>query len=52
MCFCVFIFQVFGDQTMKFVANNKYGVVCFDISRPEGPRREGIEGKNEVAGAR
>ena len=48
VCFCVFIFQVFEEQTMSSVQTTSMGVVCFDISRPEGPRREGIGGIHEV----
>ena len=42
--FCVFIFQVFEEQTMSSVQTTSLGVVCFDTSRPEGSRREGIGG--------
>ncbi len=29
---------------MSSVQTTSLGVVCFDISRPEGPRREGVGG--------
>ena len=38
---CVFLFQVFDDQTMKCMTNIKFGDVCHVISRPGGSWREG-----------
>ena len=33
---------------MSSLQTTSLGVVCFDISRPEGPRREGIGGIHDA----
>ena len=51
VCFCVFLFQVFDDQTMKYMTNMKFGEVCHVISRPGGSRREGKQWNTRMRSA-